>query len=98
MQWRLAGADMGSMTASVRPYYAAQAFGGALRGDVALRLAEQLEADHELTDRRRAQQRRIEVGVQVQFRMRLPVRRPLVHAHRVRELDAEEPVVAGGQA
>ncbi len=50
---------------------AAQALGGAFGRDVALRLGQQLVADHELAHRGRAQQRRVEVRVQVPLGVRL---------------------------
>ena len=47
----------------------AQALGGRFGGQVALRHGQHLKADHELAHRGRAQQRRVEMGVQVPLRM-----------------------------
>ena len=71
-----------------------QARGGIFRGHVTLRHAEHFEADHELAHGRRAQQRRIEVRVQVPLGVRLAVARPLVEAHRVGKRRFEQAVVA----
>ena len=43
----------------------AQPGGGLLGGEVALGFGQELEADHELAHRRRAQERRVEVGVEL---------------------------------
>ncbi len=74
----------------------AQTFGGGFGGDIALGHGEHLVADHEFADGGRAQERRIEVGVQNPFGVRLAVHRGLVKAHRVGEGDFEQVVVAGG--
>src|ERR1700722_10072862 len=61
----------------------------ALRRDIPLWHPQHLKADHKLTDSRRAQQRRIEMRVEVPLRMRLAVGGSLMEAHRVREGNPE---------
>ena len=78
------------------PGEVAQAGGRVFRGDVALGRAEEFESDHELPDRRRAEERRQEVGVEVEPVVGQPVGRMLVDAHRVRERGFEEVLVSDG--
>src|ERR1035437_1606249 len=65
-----------------------------LRCNVALRGGQHFITDQELAHGRRAQQRRIEMQVQVPFLVLEAVRGPLVDPHRVRERDVEQAVVA----
>ena len=74
----------------------AQAGGGRFGGNIALRHAQQLKPDHKLAHRRRAQQRRVIMRVQVLGRVFLPIRRRLVKAHRIGEGDFKQVIVAGG--
>src|SRR5262245_8338122 len=79
------------------PFYVPQSFGGLLGGDVALGLGQQFEADHELAHGSRAQQRGVEVGVEMPLLVGLAIGGPLVEPHRVRERDLEQIVVARGK-
>src|ERR1017187_10013972 len=74
----------------------AEAGGGGFGGEVALGRAEHLEADHELADFGGAQQRRVEVRVEVHSLVRLAMGGALVEAQAIGERDLEEVVVAGG--
>ena len=74
----------------------AQAARRVLGRQVALRLGQQLVADHELAHVG-AQERRIEVRVDLPVVGRPVTERRLVPAHRVRERPLEQPVVAASQ-
>src|ERR1017187_6068214 len=74
----------------------AEAVGGGFSGEVALGRAEHLEADHEFADFGGAQQRRVEVGVEVHPLVCLAVGGALVEAQAIGEGDLEEIVVASG--
>ncbi len=74
-----------------------QPVGGLLRGDVPLGTGQHLVAHHELFDRGRAQEGRVEVGVQLPVGIAAAVRGLAVPAHAVGEAGLEEVVVAGGQ-
>src|SRR5689334_23820971 len=76
--------------------YFAQALGSHFGCDVALRAAKHLEADHELTYGGRTKQWRIEMRVQMPFRMGIAVRGTLVKAHRIGERRVEDTVVDRG--
>src|SRR6185437_14118807 len=76
----------------------AQAFGGALRRDIALRHAQHFEADHVFAYCGGAQQRRIEVGMEMPLGVVGSIERRLMEAHSVREAGLEEIVVARGHA
>ncbi len=76
----------------MRRRYLAQTGCGVLRQNVALRHAQHLEADHELLYRRRSQQRRIEVSVEV-----LLLTRSLMKPHGVRKAGLKKVVVADRQ-
>ena len=76
----------------------AEAFCGVFGGDVALGHAEHFEADHEFTDGSRAQQGRIEVGVEVPLGVGCAVCRGLMEAHGVRKAGLEKVVEADGDA
>src|ERR1017187_7738707 len=65
-----------------------------LRCNVALRGGQHFVTDQKLAHRRGAQQRRIEMQVQVPFLVLEAVRGPLVDPHGVRERDVEQTVVA----
>lgn len=75
----------------------AEALCGALRGDITLRLAQQLVPDHELAHGGRPEERWVEVGMQVPLGMRRAVGGGQMEAHGVGEGDLEEVIVAGGQ-
>src|SRR5271169_3871633 len=64
---------------------AAKSLGGRFRTDVTLRCSKQFVTDHEFSHCRRAQQRRIEVTMQVPFRVVSAVCGLLVETHRVRK-------------
>src|SRR5206468_10135221 len=69
-----------------------------LGSEIALRRSKQLEANHELADRSRAKQRRIEVRVKM-LRSRWRVaKRLLMKTHRVRKRRLEQVVVSRGQS
>src|SRR5262249_22648986 len=72
--------------------------GRSFRRDVALRAAEELEADHEFADGRRAEERRVEMCVEMPFRMGRAVGRALMKTHRIGEGCLEDVVVADGKA
>ena len=74
----------------------AEAGGGSFGGEVALGHAEHFEADHEFANLGGAEERRVEVGVEVHGVVTLSVGGALVEAHGVGEADLEEIVVAGG--
>src|SRR5690348_1532223 len=69
----------------------AQLRSSGFRRDIALRHGEQLKADHELADRRRAQQRREEMDVHREMRRRSACW-TLMDAHRIWERGVEDPV------
>jgi len=64
---------------------AAKSLGSRFRADVALGCSKQFITDHEFSHCRRAQQRRIEVTMQVPFRVVSAVCGLLVETHRVRK-------------
>src|SRR5437667_11710423 len=69
-----------------------------LRTQIALRRSEQLEANHELADRSRAKQRRIEMRVKmIRSRWRV-AKRLLMKTHRVRKRRLEQVVVSRDQS
>src|ERR1039457_112487 len=72
----------------------AQPFRRRLRRNVALRGGQHFITDQKLAHRCRAQQRWIEMQVQMPFLVLEVVRGPLVDPHRVRERDVEQAVVA----
>jgi hypothetical protein len=74
-----------------------QALGSAFGSDVPLRHSQHLKADHEFSDRRRAQQGRIEVGVEVPLRMGSAIGWCLVEAHGVGEAGLKEQIKTGGK-
>src|SRR5215472_3658963 len=76
----LRGADSHCSSTGMR-HRAAECVGSGLRRDVALRGAEQLKADHEFADGCGAQQRRIEVRVQLPLGMFVAVEWGRVKAH-----------------
>src|SRR5277367_3616998 len=76
----------------------AQALGGDFGCDVALRGDQHFEADHELADRRRTQQRWIEMRVKVALGMIGSIGRRLVKSHGVGEGHVEDSVVGRGDA
>ena len=71
---------------------------GVFGSDVALGHAQHFKTYHEFTDCRGTQERRVEVGVEVPFRMRRAIYWRLMEAHGVGEADVEEVVIAGGEA
>src|ERR1017187_6546596 len=77
-----------------------EAAGGGCGGEVALGHSEHLEADHEFANLGGAQQRRVEVTVEVHVVVvwiaSAAVGGALVEAHGVGEADLKEIVVAGG--
>jgi len=76
----------------------AQTLGGGFGSDVALRHAEHFKTNHEFAHCGRAQQRRIEVGVEMPLLVSALVRRRLVETHGVGEAGFEEIVEARGDA
>src|SRR5208282_944403 len=81
----------------VYPSKVPESGGRRFRRDIPLWAGQHFVADHELTDRRRPQQRRIEVRVEMPFRVRLAIGRGLMKAHRIGERNLEEIVVARGE-
>src|SRR5277367_6618852 len=76
----------------------AQSLSGELRSHIPLRRSQQFEANHKFSDRGGAQQGRKKVSVKVPLRMFAAVGGALMKAHRVRERNPEQIIVAGGQA
>src|SRR5258708_890545 len=72
-----------------------QFLGGKLGSDITLWRAEHFESNHELSHSRRAQQRRIEVRVEVPLWMLCVIGRSLMESHRVREGNIENAVIGG---
>src|SRR5260370_12529260 len=62
-----------------------QRLGRRLRRDIPLRPPQQLKPNHELPDRSRPKQRRIEVNMKVPLRMLLPIARLPIKPHRIWE-------------
>jgi hypothetical protein len=58
----------------------AEAFGGALGTDIALRSSQHLEANHEFSDGRGAEERRIKMSVKMTLRVTAAIGRRLVEA------------------
>mmetsp|Transcript_33227 Transcript_33227/g.81522 ORF Transcript_33227/g.81522 Transcript_33227/m.81522 type:complete len:86 (+) Transcript_33227:480-737(+) len=71
----------GCAGAVVRFGEGAEARGGLLGGEVALRFREEFKADHEFADGGGAEKRRVKVHVEVGFRMGEAVGGGLVDAH-----------------
>jgi hypothetical protein len=68
---------------------------GELRGDIPLRHGEHLITHHELLYGRGAQQRRVEMKMEMPFRMVAAVGRLLVDTHGVGKTGKEKVIVAG---
>src|SRR5579863_9228917 len=66
------------------------------RRDIALRRAQHLESDHEFANCSRAQQRRIEMRMEMPFGMILMVRRRRMEAHGIGEGNCKHFVVSAG--
>src|ERR1700730_3122443 len=64
--------------------------GRVLRREIALRRSKELEADHDLANRRRSQQRRIEVRVEMDRLVRAASNGLLMKAHGVRKRRLEQ--------
>jgi len=73
-----------------------QAFRSALGSDIALRGSQHFEANHVLADRCRAQQRGIEVRMEMALWMVDAIGGRLMESHRIGEGNAENLVVGGG--
>src|SRR5688572_20904286 len=73
-----------------------QALRGGFRGDITLRHPEHLITYHELADRCRAQQRRIEMCMEQPLWVSLSIERSLVKSHGVGKGDLKQIVVACG--
>src|SRR5262245_18323955 len=73
----------------------AQSLSRRLGCDVTLWRCQQLKADHEFSDCRRSQQRRIEMSVEMNERIITAIGRLLMKAQRVRKLWQKKIVVSG---
>ena len=74
----------------------AQTFGGLFSRQVTLGFCQHFIADHKLTHRRGAQQRRVEVRMQLPVLVFFTVERRAVPAHGVGERALEQVVVTAG--
>src|SRR5258707_15196895 len=73
-----------------------QRLGRRLRRDIPLRPPQQLKPNHELPDRSRPKQRRIEVNMKVPLRMLLPIGRLRMKPHRIWERSIKNLIVSLG--